>query len=173
MSSFKTSLLPNPKNSRKILNFKEILLWNYKEMAKIVESLKFDRLYPNYSSRPKSVGKISVYTVFWASFDPLPLVYVLCTQPLWRYEGLQLSICTNHTAGNTLNLQQERDIQIFSTQSGSQATCKLLDTCKHYLYKPDTCKPLTTTTLGTNHHCPKTCKRSINTSNIFSVFIRY
>ena len=118
-----------------------------KKMAKIVESLKFDRLYPNYSSRPKSVGKISVYTVFWASFDPLLLVYVLCTQPLWRYEGLQLSICTNHTAGNTLNLQQERDIQIFSTQSGSQATCKLLDTCKYYLYKPDTCKPLTTTTL--------------------------
>ena len=118
-----------------------------KKLAKIVESLKFDRLYPNYSSRPKFVGKISVYTVFWASFDPLPLVYVLCTQPLWRYEGLQLSICTNHTAGNTLNLQQERDIQIFSTQSGSQATCKLLDTCKYYLYKPDTCKPLTTTTL--------------------------
>ena len=117
-------------------------------MAKIVESLKLDRLYPNYSSRPKSVGKISVYTVFWASFDPLLLVYVLCTQPLWRYEGLQLSICTNHTAGNTLNLQQERDIQIFSTQSGSQATCKLLDTCKYYLYKPDTCKPLTTTTLS-------------------------
>ena len=51
-------------------------------MAKIVESLKFDRLYPNYSSRPISVGKVSVYTVFWASFDPLPLVYVLCTQPL-------------------------------------------------------------------------------------------
>ena len=61
-----------------------------------------------------------------------------------------MSICTNHTAGNTLNLQQERDIQIFSTQSGSQATCKLLDTCKHYLYKPDTCKPLTTTTLLTS-----------------------
>ena len=119
-----------------------------KKMAQIVESLKLDRLYPNYSSRPKSVGKISVYTVFWASFDPLPLVYVLCTQPLCRYEGLQLSICTNHTAGNTLNLQQERDIQIFSTQSGSQATCKLLDTCKYYLYKPDTCKPLTTTTLS-------------------------
>ena len=147
MSSFKKLLLPNPKNSRKILNFKEILLWNLKKLAKIVESLKFDRLYPNYSSRPKFVGKISVYTVFWASFDPLPLVYVLCTQPLWQYEGLQLSICTNHTAGNTLNLQQERDIQIFSTQSGSQATCKLLDTCKYYLYKPDTCKPLTTTTL--------------------------
>ena len=126
----------------------------FKKMAKIVESLKLDRLYPNYSSRPKSVGKISVYTVFWASFDPLPLVYVLFTQPLWRYEGLQLSICTNHTAGNTLNLQQERDIQIFSTQSGSQATCKLLDTCKYYLYKPDTCKPLTTTTLFLG---PSTC----------------
>ena len=54
----------------------------FKKMAKIVESLKLDRLYPNYSSRPKSVGKISVYTVFWASFDPLLLVYVLCTQPL-------------------------------------------------------------------------------------------
>ena len=54
----------------------------FKAMAKIVESLKLDRLYPNYSSRPKSVGKISVYTVFWASFDPLPLVCVLCTQPL-------------------------------------------------------------------------------------------
>ena len=126
--------------------------YEIKKMAKIVESLKLDRLYPNYSSRPKSVGKISVYTVFWASFDPLPLVYVLFTQPLWRYEGLQLSICTNHTAGNTLNLQQERDIQIFSTQSGSQATCKLLDTCKYYLYKPDTCKPLTTTTLTIPHN---------------------
>ena len=51
-------------------------------MAKIVESLKFDRLYPNYSSRPKSVGKISMYIAFWASFNPLPLVNILCTQPL-------------------------------------------------------------------------------------------
>ena len=137
-------------------------------MAKIVESLKLDRLYPNYSSRPKSVGKISVYTVFWASFDPLLLVYVLCTQPLWRYEGLQLSICTNHTAGNTLNLQQERDIQIFSTQSGSQATCKLLDTCKYYLYKPDTCKPLTTTTLFLTHFCETISYESV-TAPIFSL----
>ena len=141
-------VIAKSKKLKKILNFKEILLWNLKKLAKIVESLKFDRLYPNYSSRPKFVGKMRLYTVFWASFDPLLLVYVLCTQPLWRYEGLQLSICTNHTAGNTLNLQHERDIQIFYTQSGSQATCKLLDTCKHYLYKPDTCKPLTTTTLA-------------------------
>ena len=42
---------------------------------------------------------------------------------------------------NTLN-----NPDLFSL-SESQATCKLLDTCKHYLYKPDTCKPLTTTTL--------------------------
>ena len=139
-----------------------------KKMAKIVESLKLDRLYPNYSSRPKSVGKISVYTVFWASFDPLPLVHILFTQPLWRYEGLQLSICTNHTAGNTLNLQQERDIQIFSTQSGSQATCKLLDTCKHYLYKPDTCKPLTTTTLGPYNRFLQECRHHPHERQPFS-----
>ena len=42
-------------------------------MAKIVESLKFDRLYPNYSSRPKFVGKISVYTVFGPLLTPFPL----------------------------------------------------------------------------------------------------
>ena len=96
---------------------------------------------------------LSVHS-FLASFDPLPLVYVLCTQHLWRYEGSQLSICTNHNAGNALNLQQETDIQIFSRQSGSQATCKLLDTCKHYLYKPDTCKPLATTTLDNANDSP-------------------
>ena len=119
-----------------------------KKLAKIVESLKFEILYPIYSSTKVCWENKRVHSI-WASIDPLLLVCVLCTQPLWRYEGLQLSICTNHTAGNTLNLQQERDIQIFSTQSGSQATCKLLDTCKYYLYKQDTCKPLTTTTLVT------------------------
>ena len=53
-----------------------------KKMAKIVESLKFDRLYPNYSSRPKFVGKISVYTVFGPLLTPSPCVRTMYTAPL-------------------------------------------------------------------------------------------
>ena len=37
MSSFKTLLLPNPKNSRKILNFREILLQNLKKWPKLLK----------------------------------------------------------------------------------------------------------------------------------------
>ena len=59
-------------------------------MAKIVESLKLDRLYPNYSSRPKSVGKISVYTVFWASFSPLPLCTYYVHSP---FDGMRAYNC--------------------------------------------------------------------------------
>jgi hypothetical protein len=70
---------------------------------------------------PAAVLVLSIHN-FLTSFDPLPLVYVLCTQPLWLYEGSQLSICTNHTDGNTLNLQQEKDIQIFWITSYLQAT---------------------------------------------------
>ena len=75
-------VIAKSKKLKKNSQFQGNFTMKLKKMAKIVESIKLDRLYPNYSSRPKSVGKISVYTVFWASFDPLLLVYVLCTQPL-------------------------------------------------------------------------------------------
>ena len=42
-------------------------------MAKIVQSLKLYRLYPNYSLRLKFVGKISVHTVFGPLLTPFPL----------------------------------------------------------------------------------------------------
>ena len=59
-------------------------------MAKIVESLKFDRLYPNYSSRPKFVGKISVYTVFGPLLTPSPLCTYYVHSP---FDGMRAYNC--------------------------------------------------------------------------------
>ena len=61
-----------------------------KKMAKIVESLKFDRLYPNYSSRPKFVGKISVYTVFGPLLTPSPLCTYYVHSP---FDGMRAYNC--------------------------------------------------------------------------------
>ena len=66
-----------------------------KIFAKIVESLKFDRLYPNYSSRPKFVGKISVYTVFGTLLTPFPLCTYYVHSP---FDGVRAYNCPSALA---------------------------------------------------------------------------